>query len=124
MHKAPVSLFTPAAARARYWNEYTETMPRDELDALHLAKLKKLVRYAYDHSAFYRQRFEEVGFEPRHIGTLEDFKRLVPLTDKSDFIHLQQQNPPYGDTIALDLEMITHHVETSGSTGVPLAVPY
>jgi hypothetical protein len=39
---APVSLLTPRARQAQYWNKLTETMPRAELDALHLAKLKKL----------------------------------------------------------------------------------
>jgi phenylacetate-CoA ligase len=121
---APVSLLTPRARQARYWNKATETMPRAELDALHLAKLQKLASYVYDYSPFYRRRFDERGLKPRHIKTIADFKRLVPLTDKKDFIGLQQERPPYGDTLALPFEMIAHHVETSGSTGLPLAVPY
>ncbi len=121
---APISMLTPAARGAKFWNPYTETMPRDRLDALHLAKLQKLVRYAHDYSPFYRRRFDEIGLKPEHITSLDDYKRLVPLTDKSDFIHIQQEKPPYGDTLALPLEMISHHVETSGSTGLPLAVPY
>ncbi len=121
---AHVSLLTPRARQAKFWNKLTETMPRAELDALHLTKLRKLVDYVYSYSPFYRRRFDERGLKPRHIKTIDDFKRLVPLTDKQDFIHLQQQHPPYGDTLALPLEMVAHHVETSGSTGLPLAVPY
>ncbi len=121
---APVSLLTPRARRARYWNKLTETMPRAELDALHLVKLKKLADYVYAYSPFYRRCFDERGLKPRHIKTIADFKRLVPLTDKQDFIQLQQERPPYGDTLALPFEMVAHHVETSGSTGLPLAVPY
>jgi len=121
---APVSLLTPKARKAKFWNKLTETMPRKELDALHLVKLQKLSAYVYDYSPFYRRRFDERKLKPRHIRSIADFKRLVPLTDKQDFIHLQQKNPPYGDTITLPFEMVQHHVETSGSTGIPLAVPY
>lgn len=121
---APIGWISGRARDARYWNSFTETMPRDQLDELHLGKLQKLVRYVYDYSPFYRQRFDEIGLKPEHIASLDDYKRLVPITDKADFIHIQQEKPPYGDTLALPMEMISHHVETSGSTGLPLAVPY
>jgi phenylacetate-CoA ligase len=121
---APISYLTEKASKARYWNAVIETMPRAELDALHLKKLQKLAAYAYEYSPFYRRRFDEVALKPDDIRSLEDFRRKVPLTDKQDFLHLQQERPPYGDTLALPHEMLTHHVETSGSTGLPLAVPY
>ena len=121
---APISYLTDKAKDARYWNAAIETMPRGELDALHLKKLQKLVAYVYEYSPFYRRRFDEVGLKPEDIRTLEDYRRKVPITDKQDFIHLQQENPPYGDTLTLPPEMLAHHVETSGSTGLPLAVPY
>jgi len=121
---APITHFTPKAAKSAYWNEYMETLPRERLDALHLKKLQLLLRYAYDHSAFYRAKYEEVGLKPDDVRSLEDFKRKVPITDKNDFVHFQQERPPYGDTAALPLEMVVHHCETSGTTGVPLAIPY
>ena len=114
---------TAAARRSAFWNERMERMPRAELDALHLAKLRKLVAFAYEQSPFYRKKFEERGLTPKHIVTLDDYKRLVPLTDKQDFIQLQSERPPYGDTLALPFELVAHHVETSGSTGLPLAIP-
>lgn len=121
---APVTYLTGPAYKSRYWNPYTETMPRARLDALHLKKLQKLVAYVYAYSPFYKRRFDEAGLKPKDIRTLEDFKRKVPITDKADFIQFQQERPPYGDTLTLPLEMVAHHVETSGSTGLPLAVPY
>jgi phenylacetate-CoA ligase len=101
-----------------------ETLPRRDLDALHLAKLRKLVAYAYANSPFYRAKYKAAGVTPAAIRSLDDFKRRVPLTDKKDFVHLQQERPPYGDTLALPPEFIAHHCETSGTTGVPLAIPY
>ena len=59
---------------------------------------------------------------PADIRSLEDFKRRIPITDKKDFVQFQQERPPYGDTLTLPLEMVAHHVETSGSTGVPKGV--
>lgn len=116
--------FTARAANSPYWNPYLETLPRDQLDALHLRKLQLLVQHAYDNSAFYRRRFDEAGLYPADIRSLDDYKRKVPLTDKSDFIHLQDARPPYGDTGAVPEEYISHHCETSGTTGSPLRIPF
>lgn len=121
---ARIEMFTPAAKRSRYWNRYMETLPRAKLDALHLRKLQLLLHYAYEHSAFYRATFDKAGLKPGDVRSLDDFKRKVPFTDKKDFVHLQQQRPPYGDTLAAPFELLAHHCETSGTTGVPLAIPY
>ncbi len=107
-----------------FWNRRTETMARDRLDALHLARLQKLVAYAYGNSAFYRRKFDAAGVKPADIRSLDDFKRRIPITDKSEFIGLQQEHPPYGDTLALPIDQVAHHCETSGTTGIPLAIPY
>lgn len=114
---------TAAARRSAFWNARMERMPRAELDALHLAKLRGLVAFVYERSPYYRRKFDERGLKPRHIATLDDYRRLVPLTDKQDFIRLQSERPPYGDTLALPFDLVAHHVETSGSTGLPLAIP-
>lgn len=124
MTAAPVSHFTAQAARSAYWNEYMETLPRAKLDALHLRKLQLLVRYVYDHSPFYRRKYDAAGIKPEDIRSLDDFKRKVPFTDKKEFLQYQQAKPPYGDTLAVPFELVAHHCETSGTTGTPLAIPY
>ena len=118
------SALRPDALDRPYWNRHTETMPRAQLDALHLQRLQALAAYAYDNTPFYRRKFDAAGIKPADIRTLEDFKRKVPVTDKSEFIGLQQERPPYGDTLALPMDLVAHHCETSGTTGVPLAIPY
>lgn len=124
MNTAEFAVHGPAARNAKYWNEHTETMPRAKLDALHLARLQKLVAYVYESSPFYRGKLDAAGVEPADIRTLEDFKRRIPLTDKSEFVDRQLAAPPYGPTLALPQEFVTHHCETSGTTGKPLAIPY
>ena len=124
MTSTPLSALGRAARESLFWNEATETMPRARLDALHLHRLKSMVRYAYDYSPFYRKKWDAIGLKPKDVRTLEDFKRKVPITDKSEFIQLQQESPPYGPTLALPQEFIVHHCETSGTTGLPLGIPY
>src|SRR5208282_1133277 len=124
MSGARLALLGARAGASRFWNEYTETMPREELDALHLKRLRALAEYAYELSPFYRVKFDAAGLKPRDIRTIEDFKRRVPLTDKSEFVGLQETAPPYGPTLALPPEFVVHHCETSGTTGVPLSIPY
>ena len=115
---APRSWDTP------FWNRATETMPRAELDRLHLARVQALLHHAYESSAFYRRKLDAAGVHPRDVRSLDDLKTKVPITDKSEFIGLQQERPPYGDTLALPVDLISHHAETSGTTGVPLSIPY
>ena len=124
MTSTPLSTLGRPARESLFWNEATETMPRARLDALHLHRLKSLVQYAYDYSPFYRKKWDATGLKPQDIRTLEDFRRKVPITDKSEFIQLQQESPPYGPTLALPQEFIVHHCETSGTTGLPLGIPY
>ncbi len=112
------------ATESPFWNPVTETMPRERLDALHLHRLQRLLHFAYDNSPFYRQRFDEAGLDPAAVRSLDDFKTKVPTTDKTDFIHLQREQPPYGPTQALPDEMVAHHAATSGTTGLPLSIPY
>ena len=107
-----------------FWNRYYETMPREQLDALHLHRLKAVLEHAYAHSPFYRRKLDQAGVRPGDIGSLEEFKRKVPLMDKDEFILLQEERPNYGDTLAVPPDFIAHHCETSGTTGIPLRIPY
>lgn len=112
------------ALESPFWNEITETMPREKINALHEHRLQRLVRYAYDNSPFYRKKFDDIGLEPGDIRTIADFKTKIPLTDKGDFLDQQATDPPYGPTLARPKSAIAHHAETSGTTGTPLAIPY
>lgn len=117
--------FLSAQARnSAYWNELTETMPRERLDLLHVERLRRLLAFTYENSDYYRDKLDAAGISPGDIATLEDFKRKIPLTEKSDFVHLQSERPPYGPTQSLPHDLIVHHAETSGTTGIPLGIPY
>ncbi len=101
-----------------YWDPHIERMPLEDLHALQEDRLKSVVRYVYDHSAFYRQRFKEAGVEPSDIRTLADVSKL-PFTRKVDL----RDNYPTGMFSAPKSQVVRYHV-SSGTTGKPTVVGY
>jgi phenylacetate-CoA ligase len=101
-----------------YWDPHIERMPLEDLHALQEDRLKSVVRYVYDHSAFYRQRFKEAGVEPADIRTLADVAKL-PFTRKVDL----RDNYPTGMFSAPKSQVVRYHV-SSGTTGKPTVVGY
>ena len=101
-----------------YWDPHIERMPPEELRTLQEDRLKSLVRYVYDHSAFYRQRFKEAGVEPGDIKTLDDVTKL-PFTKKVDL----RDTYPTGMFCLPRSSVVRYHV-SSGTTGKPTVVGY
>ncbi|MGB5101667.1 MAG: phenylacetate--CoA ligase [Methanothrix sp.] len=101
-----------------YWDPHIERMPLEDLHALQEDRLKSVVRYVYDHSAFYRRRFKEAGVEPGDIRTLADVSKL-PFTRKVDL----RDNYPTGMFCAPKSQVVRYHV-SSGTTGKPTVVGY
>jgi phenylacetate-CoA ligase len=68
-----------------FWNEKIETLPREELADLQLERLQVTLNRGYTKVDFYRQRFEDLGFLPEDIKSMEDLARL-PCTTDSDLV--------------------------------------
>ncbi len=95
-----------------------ETMPREELRALQLERLQKLVARVYDKVPYYRGKMDEAGVKPEDIRVLEDIRHL-PFTTKEDL----RQNYPFGlFTVPMD-DIVRLHA-SSGTTGKPTVVGY
>ena len=101
-----------------YWNPRIERMPVDDLHELQGKRLRSLVRYAHDHSSFYRQRFREAGVEPDDIKKLSDVTKL-PFTFKIDL----RNTYPTGMFCLPENWVVRYHV-SSGTTGKPTVVGY
>lgn len=76
-----------------------EQIRREELEILQLERLKKIVEWAYDRSAFYRRTFQAHGVKPDDIQNLDDVNKLPFLTfddlhqnDALDFLTLPLSN--------------------------------
>ncbi|HHY66195.1 MAG TPA: phenylacetate--CoA ligase [Alicyclobacillus sp.] len=102
----------------KYWNPAVETMTPEQLHDHVLQKLKRQIRYVYDHSEFYRRKWAAVGFEPGDLKAFEDFERL-PFTTKQELREDQMEHPPYGSNLCISQEEIFHIHGTSGTTGKP-----
>lgn len=106
---------------SRYWFAHRETMPATDRDAAILIRLQELCTYAYAKSPFYRRKWDEAGFHPSQLKSLEDFEDRVPVIRKSDLRAAQAAHPPFGDYLCAPEADICHIHGTSGTTGRPTA---
>jgi phenylacetate-CoA ligase len=106
---------------SRYWYPRRETMPHDDRERAILGRLKEVTRYAWEHSPFYRRKWDAAGFHPDHLRSLEDFEQKVPVITKQDLREAQAAVPPFGDYLCVPAAEVHHVHGTSGTTGRPTA---
>ena len=96
----------------------TEWLSHDDLNKLQIAKLQEVLKKASVGSVYYRNLFENAGFHPDALGSLNALRQL-PILEK-ETLHNQIN------------EIISQHVErnklisghTSGTTGTALPLVY
>jgi len=93
-------------------------MPRKEIDRIKLKRLKFILNYVYENSAFYRRIFKENNVDPSSIKSLDNFNK-IPFTTKQ---HLRQAYPL--GIICVPKEKIVRIQMSGGTTGQPVIVPY
>jgi phenylacetate-CoA ligase len=101
---------------SQYWNPKTETLERERLEALQLAKLRRQCEWAAARSPWYRRAFEQSGFAPDQLRSLEDLRRIEPLT-RAEWMASQADHPPYGELPTIDGSGAIRVHTTSGTTG-------
>lgn len=106
---------------SRYWFPHRETMPAGDREAAILKRLQEVCAYAYEHAPFYRKKWDEAGFHPSQLKTLEDFESRVPVVKKADLRAAQEAHPPFGDYLCVPDNEVFHVHGTSGTTGRPTA---
>ncbi len=99
-----------------YWNPRHETMPRGELEALQLRKLRHLLERAAATVPFHAARMAKAGVEPASIQSLEDLRR-IPFLTRDEWMEGQQEQPPFGPMLAAPPEVAIRCHTTSGTTG-------
>lgn len=85
----------------------------DRLQKYQYEQLAALLRHAYDHSEFYRNKFEQNKIHPDDIRSLSDLKK-VPVLTKEELLS------NVGKIQIKTLPEKLFYSETSGSTGKPL----
>lgn len=101
-----------------YYQEEIECMPRAELEALQVERLRWAVKHAYENVPLYKQRFDEAGLDPNSIESLEDIKRF-PFIVKQDM----RDAYPFG-LFAVDRSEVKRLHASSGTTGQATVVGY
>src|SRR5215211_4526332 len=109
---------TRTAAQVYMFDRRAETMPRDELAALQLARLQHTLQRAYDNVSHFRKSFDAAGVKPRDVKALGDIMR-VPFTVKTDL----RDNYPFA-MFAVPREDVLRVHASSGTTGKPTVVGY
>ncbi len=101
---------------SEYWNPKNETMPREQLQQLQLIKLQRMCEYAYATVPFHRRRWDDAGFHPEQLKTLDDLRR-IPFMTREEWMKSLQEKPLFGDMLSTDpTNAIRYHL-TSGTTG-------
>jgi len=95
-----------------------ETMPRNELEALQLRRLKETTARAYAKVAPFRRKLDAAGVKPDDVKRLADIVRF-PFTVKSEL----RDNFPFG-LFAVPREDVLRLHASSGTTGKPTVVGY
>ena len=98
-----------------YWQPDAECMEREELEQVQLERLEATLSRVHRSVPFYRKRFDEAGFDPDELRSIEDLRRL-PFTAKADL----RESYPYG-LFAVPLRDVVR-LHASGGTGTAAVV--
>jgi phenylacetate-CoA ligase len=100
------------------YNPLYECMPRAELRALQLRRLKDVISRAFNHVPAYREKCRAASVTPLDMQTLDDLRHF-PCTVKTDF----RENYPFG-MFAVPMEEVVRIHASSGTTGKSTVVGY
>ncbi|HEY5433148.1 MAG TPA: phenylacetate--CoA ligase [Coriobacteriia bacterium] len=95
-----------------------ETMSREALEALQLARLRTQLARVYANVPIYRRKFDEAGFRPEQLESLAGLSR-VPFTVKDDL----REAYPFGMFAVPQRDIVRVH-SSSGTTGQVSVVGY
>lgn len=117
---APRSGTTDDRGFPRYWDEERETLGLLAREKIILERVQHQLHYAYEQLPFYRRHYQEHGFHPNQVRSLEDFTTKVPVITKKMLVDDQRRNPPFGSyTQPFRPGQIARVHGSSGTSGTP-----
>lgn len=103
----------PSSKAIHRFLDHSHYYTRRQLENFQLEKLKELVGFAYQHSEYYRNVFDELKIKPCDIKTLSDLQRLPIITKQT----LIEQNSNIETKYSFNK---TFDAKTSGTSGESL----
>ncbi len=105
-------------------NSFSSGQIEEKIRLIQEERLSPQLRYCYDHSSFYRRKFDEVGAKPEDIRTLGDLRALPVFMTKevereNAVESLEKNSHPFGTHLCAPVNEIYLTGTTSGTTGVP-----
>ena len=91
---------------------------REQIAEIPLAGIQKTVIDVYEHIPFYKKSFDEAGFDPYSVKSLDDVAR-IPFVQKQDL----RDAYPYG-MLAVPLKDVREIHMSSGTTGIATVGAY
>ena len=104
-----------------FWNEEFETLSRTQVCELEAPLIADQIRYVYQHSSYYREKYDRAGIDAAGIDSHAALATL-PFTEKADFALAQQQGELFGPNQCCDFDDIVRLTCTGGSTGEPTRI--
>lgn len=109
----------------RFWNATAENITRDELKKVQWRKLRKQMRYIYNNSSYFKNRFDEIGIHPDGIKSIEEFRELPIFMNKvldrqSQEVTREKSGHPFGEYLCVSPREVVAVHSTSGTTGLPV----
>lgn len=104
-----------------YWKPEVETSSAEAIRALQWTKLQPQLRYVFDRSGFYREKYSQAGVSLEDIQSPDDLRRL-PITIKLEWEEEQAAHPPFGRNHTEPLTDYVRIFQTSGTSGRSLRV--
>jgi len=105
-----------------FYARHIEAMPRPDLDRLRLHLLRRTLRRACEGSAHYKAVLGDAGVDPAGIRSLDDIRRVPPLT-RFELAFSQASRPPFGDLLCVDPGRIAATIMSAGNMERPVIVP-
>jgi len=94
--------------------EESQFWPREKIFEYQFSRIRDILLYAYQHTGFYRQRFDDAGFDPFKFTKLSDLSR-IPFLTKNEIRN------SLNDLISRrHTKSELHFSETGGTTGVKM----
>ena len=93
-------------------HEDVTRLPHEQIEQIQLEGIKKTVVACYEHVPFYKKSFDEAGFDPYAMSSLDDLRK-APFICKQDL----RDNYPYG-LFAVPMSEVKEIHMSSGTTGV------
>ncbi len=110
----------PRDPAQRFWDPEMQTIPRDQLRELQLARLKQLVRRTLDTPVpLFQRKLAAAGItSPADLTDVDDINE-IPTTVKQELRDAEAEHPPWGDYRFVGPEGCVRMGQSTGTTGTP-----